>query len=109
HGRGMYLAPALPARTTRTVAVTKAGEGDGTVTSAPAGIDCGSTCVYDFDSGTPVTLTAVPASGSVFAGWSGDCSGTGQCSLTMDADHPVTATFELASPTRILSVDRVGD
>src|SRR4029078_11963813 len=31
HGRGMYLAPALPARTTRTVAVTKAGQGNGTV------------------------------------------------------------------------------
>jgi len=109
HGRGMYLAPMLSARTTRTLAVTKAGEGDGTVASAPAGIDCGSTCVYDFDSGTPVTLTAVPASGSEFAGWSGDCSGAGQCSLTMDADHPVTATFEPASPTEILSVDRVGD
>ncbi len=104
HGRGMYVAPALPARTTRTLAVSRSGQG--AVTSSPAGVDCGSTCVSDFDTGTGVTLTAVPASDSVFAGWSGDCSGTGPCSLAMTADHSATAVFALAPKT--LTVTRTG-
>jgi PASTA domain/Divergent InlB B-repeat domain len=102
HGRGMYVAPVLPARTTRALGLTKSGAGAGTVTSAPAGIDCGSVCAYDFDTGTPITLTAVAAAGSVFAGWSGDCSGTGACQLTMSADHPVTAVFALTPKTLTL-------
>jgi endoglucanase len=73
--------------------VTKAGSGTGTVTSSPAGIDCGSTCVATFSSGTTVTLTATPTGRSRFVGWSGDCSGKGSCVLLMTADHSVTATF----------------
>ena len=80
----------------RTLTVTRAGTGTGTVTSSPTGIDCGSTCVSSFDDGTPVTLTATAGTGSTFTGWSGDCSGTGTCPVTMNADHAVTATF---SPT----------
>ena len=45
--------------------------------------------------GTTVTLTATPSSGSVFAGWLGACSGTGDCVVTMDDDKSVTATFNL--------------
>ena len=59
-----------------TLTVSKSGTGSGTVTSSPAGIDCGSGCNYDYPEGTEVTLTASAASGSSFAGWSGDCSGT---------------------------------
>src|SRR5439155_21371057 len=60
--------------------VSKAGTGTGTVTSAPAGITCGVTCSASFASGTAVTLTAAPAAGSTFSGWSGGgCSGTGPC------------------------------
>lgn len=44
-------------------------------------------------SSTVVTLTATPASGAVFAGWSGACSGTGTCTVTMDVSRDVTATF----------------
>ena len=54
--------------------VTKAGTGSGTVTSAPTGINCGSDCTENYTSGTSVTLTAAPASGSTFAGWTGDCA-----------------------------------
>jgi endo-1,4-beta-xylanase len=73
--------------------VTKAGSGSGTVSSAPSGINCGSTCSAGFASGATVTLTATPASGSTFAGWSGSCSGTGTCALSMTAARSVTATF----------------
>lgn len=76
-----------------TLAVTKAGAGSGTVTSSPAGINCGSTCSASFSSGTSVTLTAVAANGSTFAGWSGACTGTSTCTVMMTASRNVTATF----------------
>jgi len=89
---------------TRTVTVSKLGPGSGTVTSSPAGINCGSTCSAHFASGASVTLTAVAAAGSTFAGWSGACSGTGSCPLTMSADKSVTATFQPAPPnTKLVS------
>ena len=74
--------------------VTKEGSGTGTVTSSPAGIDCGSTCVQAFNAGTSMTLTATPAANSRFGGWSGSgCSGSANCSFTMRGDTTVTATF----------------
>lgn len=77
----------------RTLTVTKSGAGSGTVTSSPAGIDCGATCSHSFDPGAQVALTATPASGSTFGGWGVACSGTGSCSLTMSGDLDVSATF----------------
>ncbi|GAB4217035.1 MAG: hypothetical protein Fur007_18270 [Rhodoferax sp.] len=79
--------------------VSKSGTGSGTVTSSPTGIDCGATCSASFSSGTSVTLTATPASGSSFAGWSGACSGTGTCAVTMSAAQNVTATFSRTVPS----------
>jgi hypothetical protein len=79
-----------------TLTVSKNGTGSGTVTSNPAGINCGSTCSANFAQGSTVTLSATPASGSSFAGWSGACSGTGSCTVTMDAAKSVTATFNAA-------------
>jgi hypothetical protein len=74
--------------------VTKDGTGTGSVTSTPAGIDCGSTCTSSFGIGDQVTLTATPDSGSNFTGWTGGgCSGTGTCVVTISADTTVTATF----------------
>lgn len=65
------------------------------MTSNPPGIDCGAICQYDFDAGTIVTLTAVPAAGSVFSGWDGteDCTGTGTCTLEMGEVCEAVATF----------------
>jgi hypothetical protein len=79
-----------------TLTVTKTTSGSGEVTSSPTGIDCGSTCAYEFAAGTPVTLTATPDQGALFVGWSGvsGCPGTGTCPLTMDSDQSVTATFD---------------
>jgi endo-1,4-beta-xylanase len=75
--------------------VSKAGIGNGWITSSPAGIDCGSTCTASYTSGTRVTLSPAPANdGSVFAGWRGPCTGTGACTLTMNESHAVTATFD---------------
>jgi List-Bact-rpt repeat protein len=71
--------------------VTSSGTGNGTVTSSPAGINCGSTCSALFNSGTVVILTAIPATGSTFAGWSGTGCSTG--TVTMNADTTCTATF----------------
>jgi hypothetical protein len=76
-----------------TLTVTKAGTGSGTVSSSPAGIQCGTTCTQAFAHGAEITLSASPAAGSTFAGWAGACSGTGACTATMDADRSVTATF----------------
>jgi hypothetical protein len=73
------------------VAVAKSGEG--TVTSSPGGIDCGSSCSASFDTGSSVTLTATPAAGWSFGGWGGACSGTGSCGLSINGPKSVTATF----------------
>ena len=78
--------------------VTKGGTGSGTVTSSPAGINCGTDCMENYNSGTMVTLTAAAASGSTFAGWSGACAGTGVCTVTMDGAKSVTATFDMILP-----------
>jgi uncharacterized repeat protein (TIGR02543 family) len=81
--------PPLP-----TVTLTKAGDGSGSVTSVPAGIDCGATCFASFEPGTAVTLTAAADAGSTFTGWSGDCTGTTDpCTVTVDVSKSVTATF----------------
>jgi hypothetical protein len=90
-----------------TLSVSKAGAGSGTVASTVAGISCGSTCSQSYDYGTSVTLTATPATGSVFTGWSGaGCSGTGNCTVPMTAATSVTATFGLAPET--LTVTKSG-
>jgi hypothetical protein len=93
------------------LAVTTDGKGSGTVTSSPAGIDCGSDCDENFDTGAEVTLTATAAIGSVFAGWSGDCSGTGSCTVTLSAARSVTATFDEDGGTGFYTVTpcRVAD
>lgn len=80
--------------------VSKNGTGSGAVTSSPAGISCGSTCGASFTAGQSVTLTAAADSGSTFTGWSGACSGTGSCTVTMDADKAVTAAFTADATVR---------
>jgi hypothetical protein len=69
------------------------------VTSSPAGINCGSACSANYNSGASVTLTAAAANGSTFAGWGGACSGTGNCVLTMNQARAATATFNTGGGT----------
>ena len=87
-----------------TLTVAKSGAGTGTVTSTPSGISCGPTCSASFASGTVVSLTATPDSGSTFAGWGGACSGTGACSVTMDAAKSVSANFNSNPPAALSSI-----
>ena len=85
--------PGCTGTTTFPLTVNVAGTGSGTVTSTPAGISCPGTCSATFAGGTSVTLTASAAAGSTFAGWSGACTGTGSCTVKMNAAQSVTATF----------------
>ncbi len=87
---------------TFTLTVSKVGTGSGTVfegTSLQPGsvINCGSVCSASFLSGATVTLTAMAQNGSTFAGWSGGCTGTGTCTITMSGAKSVTATFTLVA------------
>jgi hypothetical protein len=75
------------------LSVTRSGTGTGTVTSSPAGVNCGTDCSESYLQNTVVTLTATPAANNTFAGWSGACTGTSTCSVTMSAARSVTATF----------------
>ena len=85
-----------------TVTVNKDGTGTGTVTSSPAGIDCGGDCIGTYPGGTTVTLTPKPTAGSLFAGWSGGCTGTDPCHVASTAT--VTATFNVLPPPGTFTV-----
>jgi hypothetical protein len=90
-----------------TLTVSKTGTGAGTVTSSPAGISCGVDCTEQYNDGTSVTLTGTADGGSTFTGWSGCDSVNGtQCTVAMNADRAVTATFNLI--THLLTVNKTG-
>lgn len=81
--------------------LTAAVAGQGVVSSDPAGLACPSTCAASFPAATAVTLTAAPAPGWAFAGWTGACSGVGACVVPLDDAREVGATFTVvpvASP-----------
>jgi len=87
------------------LSVTRTGTGGGSVTSSPAGIDCGTTCTADFATGQTVTLTATPNEASAFGGWTGACTGTGSCVLSMTETKSVSARFD----TTPLTVTKSGN
>lgn len=83
------FAPIPVSRFDLTVSVTAGGS----VSSTPAGIQCGSDCSESYAANTSVTLTATPAAGQSFSGWGGACTGTGTCTVTMSQARSVTAAF----------------
>jgi hypothetical protein len=74
-----------PYATTYTLTTSTTGSGTGTVSTIPSGTS--------FPAGVTVGLTATPTNGSLFNGWGGACSGTGSCSVTMNSNQSVTASF----------------
>ncbi len=79
--------------TSHVLSVLLAGNESGTVTSNPAGVNCATSCTASFATGTAVNLTASPAPGATFSGWSDACTGARSCNLTLNSDEFVTATF----------------
>jgi hypothetical protein len=82
--------------------VTFPGGGSGTVTSEPGGITCNSSCSASFPAGTSITLTATPATGSVFGNWGQACPLAGArttCTLTINETTTVAVWFDIAPPT----------
>jgi hypothetical protein len=81
------------------LSVYEVGLGKGTVTSTPAVINCssapGATCTGNFVLGSTVMLTATPAAGSTFGGWSSNCAviTANTCTVTMNNNQPVGAIF----------------
>ncbi|MDH3330090.1 MAG: hypothetical protein OEM01_12725, partial [Desulfobulbaceae bacterium] len=76
--------------------ITKDGPGNGTITSVPGGVYCGSRCSSDIILNTDVVLKADSDRGSFFTGWSGSgCSGTGKCNVSMTSEQTINATFDV--------------
>jgi RHS repeat-associated protein len=101
----LFAAPALAVSLT----ITRAGSGDGGVTSSVGAIDCGAVCSDDFAVSTQITLMATPGGGSQFTGWLGPCSGTGACTFTITGTTTASATFApLSLGTPSLDIDGNG-
>jgi len=79
--------------------------GQGYVQSSDFSINCGTTCSGLYAQGASVSLTALPAVGYQFSGWSGGtCSGTGTCTVLMNTDVNIVANFVGVSPDFAMSV-----
>ena len=101
---GFYTSFALVGPS-RTLTVALAGAGAGTV-GGPGGIVCpGASCSRRFPGSQVQMLRADPAPGTGFAGFTGACTGTATCQVTMDADKTVTATFGPPKGTKITKAE----
>ena len=85
-----------PPGDTAMLVVSKIGTGTGSVTSTPAGIDCGANCTASYAKGTPVTLTPTAGANAKFQGWQGDADCLDGV-VTMDAGHACQASFALSA------------
>jgi hypothetical protein len=83
--------------------------GSGSVVSTPMGLACTTACSADFDAGSTVMLTAIPADGVAFRGWEGiTCYSSPSCVFTMDGRRSVYAVFSDAPPQGITVGSTVG-
>jgi hypothetical protein len=81
---------------TRNLSCTISGNGSGFVNSLTTGktFTCPGSCNRAFTYNDSLTLRATPSSGSTFTGWTGDCAGLLDCSLTMSTDKAIGAGFD---------------
>ncbi len=103
---------AVTANFTYTISVTANGPaGSGTITGGSISCSAGSvgTCSAGVVAGGSIILTATPTAGNIFNGWSGPCSGTGTCNLTMNSAQAVTGTFAVAPVQCADGIDNDGD
>ncbi len=75
--------------------LTVTTQGMGTVTSTDGTINCPGVCSWYYAPTTQVTLNATPGQGYTFLTWTGACSGTGPCTVTMSQDQTVNAIFSV--------------
>jgi len=80
------------------ISVSKRGDGDGKIVSNPAGISCGEDCSESYPYGTAISLTAEANANSIFDGWSGACSGRGECRIEVNEEIFLVAAFRAISP-----------
>ena len=97
----------LPAINEVSLMISKIGTGTGSVSSAPAGINCGSSCAANFIQNTSMTLAATPNAGSTFAGWSGGCTGVSSSIMFNLATNLTCAAGFTAIPMVALAWDPV--
>lgn len=67
--------------------------GEGLVASVDGAVSCGTACEAVYGLGSDAVLGAAPATGRVFTGWAGDCTGMDVCTVRMDRDRVVAAGF----------------
>ena len=91
-GTSNSVAFTVQAASSFTLTVSKSGSGS--VTSDPGGITCGSDCTEAYLPGKVVTLRAFPGNNQKFVGWTGACSGTATCTVTMNGNKSVGASFK---------------
>lgn len=92
----------LAAPPTSQLTVTLVGNGDGSLNSVPSGLACtGGSCSANFYTGSDVTITPTAATSSSFGPWTGDCAGSGDCTVSMTANRSATASFALNNTVRI--------
>lgn len=99
-GTGSSTVPNSPgggATSTYSLKVSKAGDGQGTVSANSGALSCGSNCEASYIKGTQVSLIASPSSGAIFSGWSGACTGSSNCTVSLNSNVSVTANFSANS------------
>ncbi len=79
-----------------------------TISSGSGGYTSPAEGTYQYQYGDSITISAIPNSGYRFSGWSGDCSGTGNCNLSMTSDRSVHASFSMITYTLTITVDDGG-
>ncbi len=90
------------------VVISGAGNGNGRVVSQTGELNCklvagktSGSCSQPYSAGAKVNLTATPESDSIFVTFSDPCGAAPSCTVTMNENASVTATFSLA---KVLSI-----